>query len=67
MILKPDNIETAAYAVACRFQQNSIDRGKGPLEAFSDLRIELPYQFPNDWRACDFMSLVDSDKEDKDE
>ena len=66
-MIKISNIEEAAKAVAFHFQLSSIKSGKRPLEAFSSLGIELPRDFPDDWRACDFMSLVNLTEESKDE
>ena len=55
---KPNSIEDAAKLAAFNFQLKSIEEGKGPLEAFKAINTELPFEFPNDWRACDFESLV---------
>ena len=64
---QPKSIEEAAYLVASDFQTKAIYKDEGPVEAFSSINVQLPNQFPNDWRACDFMSLVNSTKESNDE
>ena len=66
-MISPKSIEEAAYMVAFNFQLKSINDGKGPLEAFATINIALPHNFPDDWRACDFMSLVNLTKENNDE
>lgn len=58
MKYKPNSIEDAAKVVAFNFQLKSIEEEKGPLEAFKSINVELPFEFPDDWRACDFASLV---------
>ena len=63
----PNSIEEAAFGVAFNFQLKSINEGKSPLEAFAQINIALPHNFPDDWRACDFMSLVNSTEESNDE
>ena len=67
MKLKPNSIEEAAKMVAFNFQLKSINEGKGPIEALASIDVELPFKFPNDWRACDFVSLVDFHQEYQDE
>ncbi len=64
---QPKSIEEAAYLVASDFQIKAINKDEGPVEAFSSINIELPSLFPNDWRACDFMSLISQNKEGEDE
>jgi hypothetical protein len=64
---EPKSIEEAAYLVASDFQIKAICKDEGPVDAFSSINVQLPNQFPNDWRACDFMSLVKLTKEGNDE
>ena len=57
---KPKSIEEAAKIVAFDFQITSVKKGIGPIEAFESIDVELPFDFPNDWRACDFASHINS-------
>jgi len=65
--MKPSDIQEAANMVALDLQLQSINDGWGPVETLASKNIELPLNFPNDWRACDFTSLVNLDVEVDDE